>query len=201
MTKLEQTFRQLAWLVTTGITAVIVIIIVLMLVRLALNYADLNPFSRPVLRVRQWTDPLVNPVRRALVGFGFNANFAPLVTILIAILLGWLAQQLAVSVIGTIYGVLASALQRRPVQLVGFLLHGLLGILLLLIFARIIFSWGQISYANRIMRFLIRTTEPLLGPLRRIVPPLGSMDISPIVAYFIIKLFQVAIEGTLLRGI
>ncbi len=201
MTRLEQTFSMLAWLVTTGITAVIVIIIVLMLVRLALNYADLNPFSRPVLLVRQWTDPFVNPVRRALVGFGFNANFAPLVTILIAILLGWLTQQLAVSVISTIYSVIASAIKRRPVLLVGFLLDGLLGIYLLLIFARIIFSWGQVSYANRIMRFLIRTTEPLLGPLRRIVPPLGSMDISPIVAYFIIKLFQVAIEGTLLRGI
>lgn len=190
----------LAWLVTTGITAIIVILIVLMLLRLALNYADLNPFSRPVLFVRQWTDPFVNPVRRALVGFGFNANFAPLVTILIAILLGWLAQQLAVSVIGTTFNVIASALQRRPVLLVGYLLHGLLDIYLLLIFARIIFSWGQVSYANRIMRFLIRTTEPLLGPLRRIVPPLGFMDISPIVAYFIIKLFQVAIEGTLLRG-
>ncbi len=200
MTRLEQTFRMLAWLVTTGITAIIVILIVLMLLRLALNYADLNPFSRPVLFVRQWTDPFVNPVRRALVGFGFNANFAPLVTILIAILLGWLAQQLAVSVIGTTFNVIASALQRRPVLLVGYLLHGLLDIYLLLIFARIIFSWGQVSYANRIMRFLIRTTEPLLGPLRRIVPPLGFMDISPIVAYFIIKLFQVAIEGTLLRG-
>ncbi len=200
MTKLEQTFAQLAWLVTTGISALIIIIIVLMLLRLALNYADLNPFSRPVLLVRQWTDPFVNPVRRALVGFGFNANFAPLVTILIAILLGWLTQQLAVSVISTTYSVIASALKRRPVLLVGYLLDGLLGIYLLLIFARIIFSWGQVSYANRIMRFLIRTTEPLLGPLRRIVPPLGSMDISPLVAYFIIKLFQVAIEGTLLRG-
>ena len=199
MDKLQLTFSTLAWFVGMCIIVVIVAMIVLMLARLALNYADLNPFSWPVLRVRQLTDPFVNPVRRALVGFGFNPNFAPLLTILITILLGWLTQQLAVGVINTIYKVTVSALQKRPVLVVGYLLDGLLGLYLLLIFARIIFSWGQVSYANRIMRFLVRTTEPLLGPLRRIVPTIGFIDISPIVAYFIITLFQVAIEGTLLR--
>jgi len=48
------------------------------------------------------------------------------------------------------------------------------------------------------MRFLVRATEPLLGPLRRIIPPLGFMDISPIVAFLLIWLFQAAIRGTLL---
>jgi YggT family protein len=50
------------------------------------------------------------------------------------------------------------------------------------------------------MRFLIDVTEPLLGPLRRIIPPLGWIDISPIVAFVILFLFQQAIAGTLLRG-
>lgn len=199
MDRLQLIFQTLALFVGMAITAVIVAVIVLMLVRLALNYADLNPFSRPVLLVRQLTDPFINPVRRALVSFGFNPNFAPLLTILIAILLGWLTKQLAVGVINTVYNVTASALLGRPVLVVGYLLDGLLGLYLLLIFARIIFSWGQVSYSNRIMRFLVRTTEPLLGPLRRIVPTIGFIDISPIVAYFIIVLFQAAIEGTLLR--
>jgi YggT family protein len=49
------------------------------------------------------------------------------------------------------------------------------------------------------MRFLVNATEPLLGPLRRIVPPLGMMDVSPMVAFLIIWLFQQAIAGTLMR--
>jgi YggT family protein len=57
----------------------------------------------------------------------------------------------------------------------------------------------MVSYSNRVMRFLVNTTEPLLGPLRRIVPPLGMWDISPIVAFIIIWLFQQAIAGTLLH--
>jgi YggT family protein len=200
LTNLEIAFATIAWFVSIAITAVIVAVIVLMLVRLALNYADLNPFSRPVLLVRQLTDPLVTPVRRALAGFGFSPNLAPLVTILIVILVGWLAQQLAIGIITTTYNVLASAIARRPVLLVGHLLYGLLGIYSLLIFTRIIFSWGQVGYGNRVMRFLIRTTEPLLGPLRRMIPPLGFFDISPIVAFLLIWLFQAAIAGTLLRG-
>jgi YggT family protein len=65
---------------------------------------------------------------------------------------------------------------------------------------RVIFSWGMISYQNRVMRFLVDVTEPLLGPLRRMLPPLGRMDISPLVAILILWLFQAAIAGTLLRG-
>jgi YggT family protein len=51
------------------------------------------------------------------------------------------------------------------------------------------------------MRFLVNATDPLLLPLRRIIPPLGMVDISPIVAFIILWLFQAAIAGTLLRGL
>jgi YggT family protein len=82
----------------------------------------------------------------------------------------------------------------------GFILYGLISIYILLIIVRIVFSWGQVSYTNRVMRFLVNATEPLLGPLRRVIPPLGMFDISPIVAFLILWLFQSAIAGTLLRG-
>ena len=181
------------------IIGVIVVAIVLMLLRLALNYADLNPFSRPVLMVRGVTDPFVNPVRRSLLNFGFSPNMAPLVTILIVILVGWLAIRLADDVLGTIYAMLLYARAGKPIPLVGSLLYGFLSVYSMLILIRIIFSWGQVGHGNRVMRFLVRATEPLLGPLRRMIPPLGYMDISPIVAFFIIWLFQAAIKGTLLR--
>ena len=50
------------------------------------------------------------------------------------------------------------------------------------------------------MRFLVDVTEPLLGPLRRVMPRSGRFDISPIVAILIVWLFQAAVAGTLLRG-
>jgi YggT family protein len=48
------------------------------------------------------------------------------------------------------------------------------------------------------MRFLLVVTEPVLGPFRRIIPPLGMFDISPIVVLLLLDLFQRAIAGTLL---
>jgi YggT family protein len=198
LTSTDLFFQAVLYFVNLAVVAAIVAIIVLLLIRLALNYADLNPFSRPVLTVRNLTDPFLAPVRRALMGFGFSPNMAPLVTILIAILVGWLALELAGTIINTLAGMTNSVREGRPVRVVGFLLYGALGVYSLLIFIRIIFSWGQVSYSNRVMRFLVRATEPLLGPLRRIIPPLGFMDISPIVAFLLIWLFQRAIAGTLL---
>jgi YggT family protein len=182
---------------------VIGVMIALMLARFILNYADMNPFSKPVMFVRRLTDPFVNPVRRALLGYGIQANGAPLVTILLTILVGYFAILLAASILNTAAGILLSLTSGTADgirALVGYLLYGLLSLYQLFIFIRIIFSWGQLSYTNRVMRFLLNVTDPVLVPLRQMIPPLGAFDISPIVAFIIIWLFQAAIQVTLLRG-
>jgi len=186
--------------VNWAVSAVIIAVILMMVFRMIANYADLNPFAWTSLTIRRLTDPFVLPVRRALMGFGVDPKYSPLVVILIVILLGYFVLQLASTIAGTLSGLLVSLQQGAMVSALGFILYGLISIYILLIFIRIIFSWGMISYSNRIMRFLVNTTEPLLGPLRRMIPPLGAMDISPIVAFLILWLFQQAIAGTLLRG-
>jgi YggT family protein len=191
--------KQIYQLIAYGVTAVIVAIIVLMLLRLILNYFDVNPFTWLAMMVRRLSDPLVNPVRRALAGFGVDPKIAPLITILLVILVGWFAIQLASSIFNTLAGILFATQKGAFVAVLGYALYGLLGIYSLLIFIRIIFSWGTVSYANPVMRFLVNATDPLLVPLRRMIPPLGMMDISPIVAFIILWLFQSAIAGTLLR--
>ncbi|HEV2704662.1 MAG TPA: YggT family protein [Pyrinomonadaceae bacterium] len=190
----------LIWLL---VIVVIVTMVALMLARFILNYADVNPFSSPVLFVRRFTDPFVNPVRRALMGFGIQPNGAPLFVVLLTILLGYFVYILTASVLNTLAGILlalTSGSATGVVAIVGYLLYGALALYGLLIMIRIIFSWGQVSYGNRLMRLLVNVTDPLLLPLRRIIPPLGMFDISPIVAFIIIWLFQTAIQVTLLRG-
>lgn len=185
-----------SWVVTLAILGTILLVIL----RLIANQVDLNPFGSPAITLRRLTDPLVGPVRRALMGFGVDPKYAPLVTILIAILLGWFVLQLVANVANTIAGLLLSSQRGAIAPMVGYLLYGSLALYSLLIFVRIIFSWVMVSYSNRLMRFLVNATEPLMGPLRRMVPPLGRFDISPIVAFIILWLFQAAIAGTLLRG-
>ena len=188
----------LIWLlVWYDIIGAILGIILLVLARVVVNYADMNPFSRTALNVRQFSDPLVNPVRRILISYGLDQKLAPFVTILIAILIGWLLLEVVSSVVFTARGVLTS-LERGAIRpLLGYILFGVLAVYTLCIVARIILSWGM-SYGNRLMRFLVRVTEPILGPFRRIIPPLGMFDISPIIVLFILQLFQRAIAGTLI---
>lgn len=183
-----------------AVQAAIVAIILLMILRLIGDAADLNPFAWTARTLRRLTDVFVVPVRGALRQVGIDPKFAPLVVILVSILLGYFLLQLLATLAMTLSGVISSAQSGSPVGVLGFILYGLISIYILLIFMRIIFSWGMVSYTNRVMKFLVDTTEPLLGPLRRMIPPLGRFDISPIVAFLILWLFQAAIAGTLLRG-
>jgi YggT family protein len=181
-----------------GVATIIVFLVVLILMRALVDYADLNPFGRASRTVRSLTDPLVNPVRRGLARSGLDPKLAPLLTILIAILLGYIAVQLVSAVLVTANGIAISLQRGAIISLVGFSLYGLLAVFSLLIFMRIVFSWG-LSSINPLMLFLIKVTEPVLGPFRRIIPPLGMFDISPIVVLLLIRLFQEAIMGTLIR--
>lgn len=184
-----------------AVWSIIIATIVLMLIRLLFNYMDVNPFTWYAMTVRRLSDPLINPVRSALMGFGVEGKYAPLITILLVILVGWFGLQLAATILNTAAGVWLSAQAGRLVALIGYIIYGLLALYTLLIFMRIIFSWGLVGYGNRVMRFLMNVTDPLLVPLRRMIPPLGMIDISPIVAFIILWLFQMAVAGTLLRGL
>jgi YggT family protein len=193
---IERVFMFANWAVSVCIVGVIL----LMIVRLIVDGLDLNPFGWTSRTVRRLSDGFIMPVRGGLRGVGMDPKFAPLVVILIAILLGFFVLQLLGTVATTLVGVVDGIQRGAMIWVLGFILYGLLSIFILLIIIRIVFSWAMLSYSNRIMRFLIDTTEPLLGPLRRIIPPLGWMDISPIVAILIVWLFQQAVAGTLLRG-
>ncbi|MCM3872836.1 MAG: YggT family protein [Pyrinomonadaceae bacterium] len=181
--------------VTIGAT---VGVILLVLARVIVNAADMNPFSRTALNVRQFSDPLVNPVRRFLLSYRLDQKIAPFVTILIAILIGFLLLEMFGSVFFTLRGVLTSVQRGDILSLFGYVLFAVLAAYSLMIVARILFSWGM-SYGNRTMRFLVRVTEPILGPFRKIIPPLGMFDVSPMVVLLILHLCQRAIVGSLIR--
>jgi YggT family protein len=192
--------QRILWFVNSGIKIIILAAIALMVIRLITDAMDLNPFAWTSRTVRRLTDGFVMPVRGSLRQVGVDPKFAPLVVILLVIILGFFIGQLADTIIATIGGVWDSVLRGAVITAVGFTIYGLLSIYLILIIARVVFSWGQVSYRNRVMRFLVNVTEPLLGPLRRMLPPLGWIDISPVVATLIIWFLLTAVSGTLLRG-
>lgn len=54
------------------------------------------------------------------------------------------------------------------------------------IFARAILSWFPIDRNGPIFQFLNSVTDPILEPLRRVIPPIGMIDITPMVAMLLL---------------
>ena len=73
----------------------------------------------------------------------------------------------------------------------------LLDLYFLAIFGRIILSWFPVSPGGamaQVFSFLYRITEPVLGPLRRAIPPVGGMfDLSPIVVIIGIQVLKAVV--------
>jgi len=61
-------------------------------------------------------------------------------------------------------------------------------LLSLAILARVLLSWVRVSPYHPAVELLYQITEPVLAPLRRVIPPVGMMDISPIIAMFLLRI-------------
>jgi YggT family protein len=77
-----------------------------------------------------------------------------------------------------------------------------LWVYLLLLFAYILTSWIRLPYRpwlNRVQRFLYDVCDPYLRIFRRFVPPVGPLDLSPMVAIFVLLIIQNVVVSLLQR--
>ena len=93
-----------------------------------------------------------------------------------------------------------------------FILDSLLGLLILAIIVSAILSWlvafNVINLRNQfvygVVRFLDAVTRPVLAPFQKVIPPLGGVDISPIIAILVlqgIKLYLLPMVFRPLQGV
>lgn len=60
-------------------------------------------------------------------------------------------------------------------------------VLTLLILVRVIVSWVSPGQTNTLTNILYQVTEPILGPLRRIIPRVSMLDFSPLIAVILLQ--------------
>ena len=63
------------------------------------------------------------------------------------------------------------------------------------IFARAILSWFPIDQNGTIPQALNSITSPILDPLRKVIPPLGTIDLTPMIAMFLLLVIGGALTG------
>lgn len=85
---------------------------------------------------------------------------------------------------------------QSPIQLLTNSLAIFLQIYLLLLFVRILLTWfPTANWANQVVSFLSPVTDPYLNIFRSFIPPLGGMDISPILAIFVLQIVAGLLGG------
>jgi len=58
------------------------------------------------------------------------------------------------------------------------------------ILARVLLSWIPVDRNNRFVIILYDITEPILGPIRRVMPSMGGLDLSPMIALLLVELAE-----------
>ncbi|MCK4249503.1 MAG: YggT family protein [Candidatus Omnitrophica bacterium] len=82
-------------------------------------------------------------------------------------------------------------------QSLSILFDMIFSILYFLLVARIIISWFQVNPYNEIVQIIMRITEPILAPFRRLPLRLGVIDFSPILAFIAITFLRSFVVGIL----
>jgi len=81
------------------------------------------------------------------------------------------------------------------IGLIAQLIDAILGIIIYVVLAQVIASWlvafGVLNTRNRIVYTIVdmldRITQPILQPIRRLVPPMGGLDLSPLILLLLIE--------------
>lgn len=160
------------------------LVAVLLRLLLQLARADFyNPISQFLVKV---TKPVLQPLRRVIPGV-LGIDMA-------AVVLALALQMLATSLLLLLHGLALI----NPLTLLIWAALGCIGMIINIYFVAIlvsiILSWiAQGSY-NPAVILLHQLTEPVMAPFRRILPPMGGLDLSPIFVFLSINVLQIILN-------
>ena len=156
----------------------------------------IGPFGVWPRFVRRISDPVLRPLERRMVRMGGNPQDASLWLVGIVVVGGLIFISLFQWLIGLWYTLVALG-QSGPRDVVRFAVSGLFSLLMIALFVRVIASWFGISPYSRWMRPVLAATSWLVEPIRRILPPVGLIDFSPMVAWLVLWLAREVVMGML----
>lgn len=143
-----------------------------------------NPISQFLVKV---TNPVLRPLRRVIPGLGG----LDLAALLLALLVQFVGMGVLLMISG--YG-LPGAFSLLLWSLIGVSMT-LLDMYFLLLIASIAISWIAPTSHHPAAVLVQQVIEPLLAPARRVIPAVGGIDLSPIVAFLGIKILDIIVQN------
>ena len=80
---------------------------------------------------------------------------------------------------------------------VGYLVGTLIDLYITAVMLRLLLQWVRADFYNPVCQFLVAITNPLLVPLRRVIPAIGQLDTASVVLMFALEMISVALVNTL----
>ena len=151
----------------------------------AVRSRRINPFGAWPRLVRKASDPLLLRLERRVIAAGGNPQNAALWLLGLVIASGLVLLSLTHWLIGIAAG-LSFAAQGGPRVWARVLVNAMFTILMAALLIRVIASWFGIGPYRKWMRPVVALTSWLIDPIRRILPPVGMFDFSPMVAWLVL---------------
>src|SRR5438445_5438962 len=164
----------------------------MLILRLIFNYSDPNPFGkvgRFGFKVRKVTEKWVYPAARFFAMYRIDTRLAPLLTMLIGFVLTFFFTQIVGNTFFIIDGLTGGVMAGNAKVIIGYILYGLLSVLVLFIFIRFIASWFVFT-RKTFLGFVMKVTNPIMLPVQRLIPPIGMFDISAMIVLVLISFLQ-----------
>lgn len=177
------------------------VLLAFLLLRLVFNYADPNPFGaigRFGFKIRKSTERWVYPAARFLAGFRVDIRLAPLLVIFVTLVLTYFTSQIISNAFFVIDGLSDSVSAGNVKATVGFVLYGLLSLLIILIVVRVVSQWF-VSSSNSFFAFARKVTDPIMLPVQKRIPTVGMFDISAMIVLIVILILQAIVMNVFVR--
>ncbi|MDB5762731.1 MAG: hypothetical protein JWQ21_1726 [Herminiimonas sp.] len=158
----------------------------IMLLRFWMQAIRVRPPSSIAQFMFQLTDWLVKPLRRLLPGVG-GYDWASLFGAFLIALLSMVVDLWIISSFS-----LQTVLLLSAVRLLQWILYGFMGLLLI----EVVFSW--VNPHAPLAPFVQALNYPLMRPLRRIIPLIGNIDLSPLVAFLLLRIALYLVSALIL---
>lgn len=173
-------------LIITSIGSLYILAVLLRFLLQAARADFYNPVTQAIVKI---TSPLVVPLRRVIPGFhGFD--FA---TLVLALILNSLCTGLALLVSGYTNVAIGTIIAWSFVGIIAFILNIYFWSLLVSVIASFITPFS----GHPVLLLIHQLLEPLYNRVRRILPPMGGLDFSPILMFLGIQVLEILLITTL----
>lgn len=160
----------------------------------AVRTRRINPFGAWPRFVRQISDPVLLRLEKRIIAAGGSPQNAPLWLLGLVIAAGLILVSLTNWFIGILAG-LSAAVSGGPRVWLRLGISAVFTILMAAILIRVIASWLGIGPYRSWMRPVVALTSWLIDPIRRILPPMGMFDFSPMVAWLVLYVVRGFVLG------